>query len=159
MTQLARRTLVVAALLGMAGCASRRTASAPQNWSGRLSMQVRSDPPQAFSAAFELSGSPEQGQLQLNSPLGTSLVSAQWTPAEAVLRSGSDARLYRSMEDLLVQATGAAVPLAALFDWLSGVPTPVDGWLTDLSGLSQGRLQASRRQPGPAVELRIVLDR
>ena len=159
MTQLARRTLVVAALLGMAGCASRRTASAPQNWSGRLSMQVRSDPPQAVSAAFELSGSPEQGQLQLNSPLGTSLVSAQWTPAEAVLRSGSDARLYRSMEDLLVQATGAAVPLAALFDWLSGVPTPVDGWLTDLSGLSQGRLQASRRQPGPAVELRIVLDR
>lgn len=122
-------------------------------------MQVRSDPPQAFSAAFELSGNPQQGLLQLISPLGTSLASARWSPDEAVLRSGSDARLYRSMEELLVQATGAALPLAALFDWLSGVPTPAEGWLTDLSSLSQGRLHASRRQPGPAVELRIVLDR
>lgn len=149
----------MAAVLAVTGCASRRPATSPQTWSGRLSMQVRSDPPQAFSAAFELSGSPQQGLLQLISPLGTSLASARWSPDEAVLRSGSDARLYRSMEELLVQATGAALPLAALFDWLSGVPTPVEGWLTDLSSLSQGRLQASRRQPGPAVDLRIVLDR
>jgi outer membrane lipoprotein LolB len=108
-------------------------------------LQVRSDPPQSFSAGFELSGHPDRGQLLLNSPLGTAVASARWT--------------YPSMEELLIQTTGAALPLAALFDWLGGVPTPVAGWLTDLSGLSEGRLLARRESPGPAVELRILLDR
>ena len=146
----------MAAVLAVTGCASRRPATSPQTWSGRLSMQVRSDPPQAFSAAFELSGSPQQGLLQLISPLGTSLASARWSPDEAVLRSGSDARLYRSMEELLVQATGAALPLAALFDWLAGIPSVADGWQADLSGRAEGRLRA-RRLTAPAADLRIVL--
>ena len=55
--------------------------------------------------------------------------------------------------------SGRLKVLAALFDWLGGVPTPVAGWLTDLSGLREGRLLARRESPGPAVELRIVLDR
>jgi outer membrane lipoprotein LolB len=122
-------------------------------------MQVGSNPPQAFSAGFELSGNSSQGQLLLNSPLGTAVASAQWTAEQAVLRSGSDARHYRSMEELLTHATGAALPLAALFDWLTGVPTPVAGWDTDLSGLNQGRLLASRQNPEPTVQLRILLDR
>ena len=57
------------------------------------------------------------------------------------------------------QATGAALPLPALFDWLTGINTPVPGWLTDLSGLAEGRLVARRQTPVPAVELRIALDR
>ena len=156
---LSRRALMLAGALLAAGCASRRPPSGPDHWSGRLSLQVRSDPPQSFSAGFELSGHPDRGQLLLNSPLGTAVASARWTTAEAVLTSGKDARLYPSMEELLVQTTGAALPLAALFDWLGGVPTPVAGWLTDLSGLREGRLLARRESPGPAVELRIVLDR
>ena len=98
-----------------------------------MSLQVRSDPPQSFSA--------------------------RWNAAEAVLKSGQDARLFRSMEELLAQATGAALPLPALFDWLIGINTPVPGWLTDLSGLAEGRLVARRQTPVPAVDLRIALDR
>lgn len=124
-----------------------------------MSLQVRSDPPQSFSASFELSGSADQGQLLLNSPLGTAVASARWNAAEAVLQSGRDARLFRSMDELLAQATGAALPLPALFDWLSGINTPVAGWLADLSGMAEGRLVARRQAPQPAVELRIALDR
>jgi outer membrane lipoprotein LolB len=154
-----RRAFMVLAAMAMAGCATRTPRQGPEHWSGRLSMQVGSNPPQAFSAGFELSGNSSQGQLLLNSPLGTAVASAQWTAEQAVLRSGSDARHYRSMEELLTHAAGAALPLAALFDWLTGVPTPVAGWDTDLSGLNQGRLLASRQNPEPTVQLRILLDR
>jgi len=154
-----RRAFMVLAAMAMAGCATRTPRQGPEHWSGRLSMQVGSNPPQAFSAGFELSGNSSQGQLLLNSPLGTAVASAQWTAEQAVLRSGSDARHYRSMEELLTHATGAALPLAALFDWLTGVPTPVAGWDADLSGLQQGRLLASRQNPEPTVQLRILLDR
>jgi outer membrane lipoprotein LolB len=154
-----RRAFILMSAIALAGCATRTARQGPEHWSGRLSMQVGSNPPQAFSAGFELSGNSSQGQLLLNSPLGTAVASAQWTAEQAVLRSGSDARHYRSMEELLTHATGAALPLAALFDWLTGVPTPVAGWDTDLSGLNQGRLLASRQNPEPTVQLRILLDR
>ena len=158
-TDAPRRAFVLLAAMVLAGCATRKARQGPEQWSGRLSMQVGSNPPQAFSAGFELSGNSSQGQLLLNSPLGTAVASAQWTADQAVLRSGSDARRYRSMEELLSHATGAALPLGALFDWLVGVPTAVAGWQTDLSGLGQGRLVASRQSPEPTVQLRILLDR
>lgn len=96
--------------------------------------------------------------MQLNTPLGHALVRARWTPAEAVLISGGQTRRYASVEDLLLAATGAALPLGALFDWLEGQATPVPGWLPDLSRLAEGRLQARRSEPAPAVDLRILLD-
>ncbi|MFM8624774.1 MAG: lipoprotein insertase outer membrane protein LolB [Betaproteobacteria bacterium] len=149
--------LVLGAALG-AGCAAQRTAPSV-GWSGRLSLQVRSEPPQSFTAAFELLGDARRGQLQLSTPLGLAVAQARWGPGEAVLRSGSDLRRFASAQDLLLAATGTEVPLSALFDWLEGRPTEVLGWQPDLSGLSQGRLQARRSEPGPAVELRIVLER
>lgn len=155
---LSRRHLLglVAAL--SAGCASQRT-HPWAGWSGRLSLQVRSEPPQSFSAVFELQGNAQQGQLQLSTPLGHAVAQASWAQGEAVLRSGSQTQRYASAEDLLMAATGAALPLGALFDWLDGRPTAVPGWVPDLSGLSQGRLQARRSEPAPAVDLRIVLER
>lgn len=152
-----RRQAVLALLLLCAGCASRPPRQV--QWAGRLSLQVRSEPAQSFSAAFELEGHARQGRLQLNSPLGTALAQARWGPDQAILQSGGDTRSYPNVEDLMLSATGAALPLAALFDWLEGRPTPVAGWIADLSGLPQGRLLARRSDPLPAVDLRIVLDR
>ncbi len=149
--------LAVAALCG--GCASRMPSKAPSGWAGRLSLQVRSEPPQSFSAAFELDGNARQGQLRLNTPLGNALAQARWTPAEAVLVGGGETRRYANIEALLMAVTGAALPLGALFDWLEGRPTPVPGWQSDLSQLAQGRLQARRSEPAPPVDLRILLDR
>jgi outer membrane lipoprotein LolB len=51
------------------------------------------------------------------------------------------------------------VPVAALFDWLRGVATPVPGWRPDLSQLAEGRIFATRTDPPPETSLRVAIDR
>ena len=128
-------------------------------WSGRLSLQVHSEPVQSFSAGFELKGSPAQGELLLSSPLGNTLLAARWTPLEAVLEESGKTRRFSNIDALIEQSTGAALPLAALFDWLHGKPGQQQGWTADLGQLSQGRISAQRSKPLPRADLRMVLDR
>ncbi|MDP2818473.1 MAG: outer membrane lipoprotein LolB [Polaromonas sp.] len=148
----------------IAGCAHQ---SGPEGqndaqstvWSGRISLQVQSDPVQAFFAGFELRGNPAQGELVLNSPLGTSLAVLRWSPGEAVLDSGGQVQRFDSVDALIEKATGAALPLPALFDWLAGKNTALAGWSADLSQQAEGRISASRTMPQPRTDLRIVLAR
>jgi outer membrane lipoprotein LolB len=128
-------------------------------WSGRLSLQVHSEPVQSFSAGFELNGSPEKGELLLSSPLGNTLLAARWTPSEAVLEEAGKTRRFSNIDALIEQSTGAALPVAALFDWLHGKPGQQQGWTADLGQLAQGRISAQRSKPLPRADLRIVLNR
>ena len=127
-------------------------------WTGRIGLQVQSEPPQAFFAGFELKGQASSGELTLISPLGSILGIVRWSPAEAVLEQGSTTRRFSSTDELLAQITGAAVPMSALFDWLAGIDTPTPGWVADLSKLPDGRISARRTNPVPPAELRIVLN-
>ncbi len=165
-TLLRRPVALLAALLFaiifIAGCAHSTGATSQINrnnsvWAGRLSLQVHSEPPQAFVAGFELKGSPVQGELTLNSPLGNSLAVLRWSPQEAVLDSGNQIQRFASVDELIENVTGAAIPLPALFDWLGGKNTSVGGWSADLSQQSTGRISASRATPQPRTDLRIVL--
>jgi outer membrane lipoprotein LolB len=160
------RSALVAGLLFatflIAGCAHQTGAEARkdseiQAWSGRISLQVQSEPVQAFFAGFELRGNAEQGELVLNSPLGTSLAVLRWSPGQAVLDSGGQVQRFESVDALIEKATGAAVPLPALFDWLAGRNTALAGWNADLTQHSEGRISASRIAPQPRTDLRIVL--
>lgn len=148
----------LALLLG--GCATRRPAGEAglAFWSGRLSLAVRSEPPQSFTSGFELRGHAQEGLLQLSTPLGTTLAQARWSPGQAWLDSGGRQRSFASLEDLLRELTGAALPVAALFDWLKGIPTDANGWQADLSARDEGRLIARRLSPAPAVELRLLIE-
>ena len=128
-------------------------------WTGRLSLQVQSEPVQSFSAGFELKGRPERGELTLISPLGNVLGVLRWSPSEALLDSGNQKiQRFASHDALMTQATGAAVPLSALFAWLQGDNASVSGWSADLSRHSEGRIRAQRNQPLPQTDLRVVLD-
>lgn len=146
----------------LAGCAGVGGAAAPDassgHWSGRMSLRVDSAPPQSFSAFFELRGNARAGQLQLTSPIGSTLGLARWSPGLATLQSGSDIRQFDSVEMMIEAATGASIPLDALFGWLDGRQQNVPGWRADLSQVSSGRLQAVRESPSPAADLRIVFE-
>lgn len=128
-------------------------------WSGRLALTVQDRPGESFSAGFELKGSPRQGELELLSPLGGTLGLLQWQPGRATLRSNSRTSEYPSLDALVAQMAGTPIPVAALFDWLRGVPTPVPGWTPDLTQLAQGRITAVRTDPQPQADLRVLLER
>lgn len=151
-------------IAGCAGPSSAKPLNDPQNgsWTGRISLRVLSEPEQFFSAGFELKGSAAEGELTLTSPLGNVLGVLRWSPSGAVLDSGSQQpQRFDSVDALMAQSTGAAVPLDALFAWLrgDGDSAGASGWTADLSRHGEGRIAAKRLQPAPQVDLRVVLDR
>ena len=171
---LSRRRCVVAlgwgAVLALGGCASpaplrpplpeampTQASPEPTHWSGRLALTIESDPVQHFSANFELWGNADQGGLSLSSPLGQQLALAQWDAQQALLQHNGRSNIYPNMDQLSAALTGVALPLRPLFAWLRGQPAELEGWQADLSRHAQGRLQARRWQPAPAVELRLFL--
>jgi outer membrane lipoprotein LolB len=129
-----------------------------KQWQGRISVTVESDPPRNMSASFSLDGDARQGELNLFSPLGTTLATLQWNPSTTQWLQGSQQRRFDSMAHLTEETTGAALPMDAMFDWLEGRATPSPGWQADLSALNQGSLVAKRVSPEPFVILRIKLD-
>ena len=160
------------ASLALAGCAT--TARPPTEgtaaWtSGRLSVRIESDPAQNVSAGFELRGTGDSGELRLNSPLGTRLATARWTPGSAVLTDSQGEQRYANLDELSRRALGEALPLAALPDWLAGRPWPQAphrsnqagfeqlGWQVALTRKAEGFIEASRAA-APAVMLRVKLD-
>lgn len=154
---------LLAAVFLMAGCAAP-TRVGPQDqaelspWRGRLAVRVESDQAQSFSAGFELSGTPQAGQLTLYTPLGSTAAALSWTPDTAVMRSQGEARYFTSLERLIEQALGTEIPVTALFAWLAGENMVAAGWSADLSQHATGRITARRTLPAPAAELRLVLD-
>ena len=162
------RTWWLVLLMGamLTGCATpSRTAkplSAEQintpEWQGRISVQVQDDNPSSMSASFLLRGDAKNGELDLYSPLGTTLGALQWTPQLVQLSEGGKHQYFNSLAELTEKATGAALPIEAIFGWLKGRDVQATGWLADLSALPQGSITARRTTPDPEVTLRIKLD-
>ncbi len=110
-----------------------------------MSLRIDSDPVQTFAALFELRGNAQTGELTLTSPIGSTLAQLHWSPGEALLRNGGETRRYPSVDALVEAATGAAIPVDALFGWLAGRNQAVAGWRADLADVANGRLQARAR--------------
>ena len=155
---------ILFAIILIAGCTRPISGAAPDSskkelWTGRISLNIQSEPEQFFSAGFELKGKPDRGELTLIGPLGNVLGVLRWSPGEAELDSGNQKiQRFDSVDALMSQATGAAVPLSALFAWLQGDSANVSGWSADLSRHGEGRISAKRAQPTPRADLRVVLD-
>ncbi|MDV7392105.1 outer membrane lipoprotein LolB [Arthrospira platensis SPKY1] len=149
---------LVTGVVLLGGCASVPSGSGlPHHWAGRLVLQIQDGPEQRHSGGFELHGSPTEGELNLFNPLGTTVAQARWTPNLAQLQQGQNIQWFDTPSALVHAATGADLPLEALFDWLKGIPTSAAGWQVDLAQYTQGRIRAQRSQPTPAVQLLIVL--
>ena len=168
-----RRALPLLAAALLAACATPRPQEGEGPWTtGRLSIRVDASAErtvQSLSAGFELQGNGAAGELRLNSPLGTRLVSALWAPGVALLRTPEGERRFGSLDELSRQALGEALPLAALPDWLGGRPwadaahAVIEGgfeqlgWQVLLTRRGEGWIEARRAAP-PAVLLRVRLD-
>jgi len=159
--------LVPFAIILIAGCAGNQKAAGQhaqfgqqrEEWAGRISLQVASEPVQSFSASFELKGRAEVGELTLVSPLGNVLGVLRWSPGQALFdRGNQDIQRFASIDELMERATGAAIPLTALFAWLQGNNAMASGWVADLTRHGEGRFSAIRTIPAPEAQLRVVLD-
>lgn len=125
-----------------------------------MALKVYATPVQAFSSDFALEGNGDAGSLSLHTPLGSTLALMQWAPGVARLTTTGEPQSFDSLQALVLHATGAELPVAALFDWLRGTPTPAPDWEVDLNQLSEGRLTAQRKAATlPAVDLKIILQR
>ncbi len=124
-----------------------------------MSLRIDSEPVQTFAALFELRGTAQAGELILTTPIGSTLASLRWAPGEATLNDGRQTRRFESVDALIQAATGAAIPVGALFGWLAGRDEPVPGWTPELGQWAQGRLQARRQAPSPTADLRIAFER
>lgn len=159
LNRLQGRTLALlcgALLLTACATPSRPVAPGMEAWSGRLALRVESDPPQSFSAGFDLRGSPDAGELQLTSPLGNTLATVRWTPEGAELRQGEQITRRASLDELTTELGGTPLPVVALFGWLRGQTASTSGWQADLARHAEGRVTARRASPLPTAELRIV---
>lgn len=161
---LLRSCLAITLASTLMACATRPhlpSAEAAQmpHWSGRLAVQIESEPRQSVSASFDLRGSADRGELALFTPIGSTAAVLSWGPGLAVLREeGQAPRAFESLDSLIAQALGTPIPVQALFGWLGGEPVEAAGWQADLSRHRDGRLVARRSAPPPAAELRIVFE-
>ncbi len=148
--------LALVALLAACATAPKPVQPGEMAWNGRLALSVDSQPPQSFSAGFDLRGSPRAGELQLVSPLGNTLALVVWDRDGAELRQGGQVTRRGSLDELTAELSGTPVPVSALFGWLNGQPGDVPGWQADLSRQSEGRVTARRSMPLPTAELRVI---
>ena len=151
------------AILLVAGCAiSTRAkgtfATENSHWQGRLAVNVQSTPVQAFSADFELDGDPNTGSLVFSTPLGNTLARLRWDASGAELQARGESRRFESLEALTLHTTGAVLPIASLFSWLTGGQAGTPEWVANLQELSGGRISARRVEPAPVVDLKIILE-
>lgn len=94
----------------------------------------------------------------LTTPLGTTVASATWDAGGAEWRQGQQVIRKASLQELVRELGGTALPVPALFAWLRGENVTVDGWQADLSGRGEGRVSARRISPLPLAELRLIMD-
>ncbi len=158
-----RHCLLLAPALLLAACAQKPlqaplAAGLRRQWNGRLSLRVDTDPVQSMAAGFDLRGTAGAGELSLYTPLGSTLARLLWSDGNAELQWNGQRRNFDSMDALTREATGTALPIAGLFQWLNGEPAQVPGWSADLQGLNEGKLIARRTTPVPTVELRLIFE-
>ncbi len=147
--------------LWLVGCATPHrspafASSSPASWHGRLALHTLAAQPQSFSAAFELQGQAQAGELRFFTPLGSTYAILRWTAQSAHIERSGQVQNFDNLDDLVNYTLGTPLPVGALFAWLAGQDQAVNGWQVDLS--QQGRVQAQRFFPQPQARLKIVLE-
>jgi outer membrane lipoprotein LolB len=165
-----RAVLMLAALLALAGCASRETvfrpesvaaaADSPFQVSGRLSIRVDG---KGQMAGFDWQHALARDELSVNTPLGSTV--ARLTRDETGVTLESDGKIWHApdVEALTERRLGWPLPLGNLVWWIRGRPAPGEPAVIDADGslLQQGwriRFTSDADHPS-AYPSRVDLDR
>lgn len=141
---------MLATSLVLTGCATAPVSAPPQaaRWSGKLGYRLEAsddERAQAGSARFVLEGDALAGRLDLSSPLGTTLAAGNWDASGLRLFDGERTLAYPDLGALGAalgeRLGGTPLPLAALFDWLAGRPSPTLPHTPTASGFEQAGWQ------------------
>lgn len=134
----------------------------PANYQGRISVRVDAPVDQSLNASFSLTGTIQEGSLDLFGPLGATVAQLNWGPGYARLRQQAQTEIYPDLPSMLAQLTGTELPTTVVFDWLEGkglagvVPS---GWtLLEGGEPSPKRLRLTRQLPAPGVRFTLLLD-
>lgn len=172
-----RRLAAVIAAAVLSGCATVPPPGPGDSLAGRLTVRVEPTPASEarnVTASFDLQGSPQEGQLDLSTPLGTVLAQARWSPDKVALVTPQGETRFANLDELTREVLGESLPVAALFDWLRGRPWPGApsassaapsepgfqqlGWQVSLARFAEGWISA-RREQAPVVTVRAKLER
>ena len=146
--------------------------------SGRLSLRVRrpSDgSTDGGSLLFEFEGGEARGTLLLNTPIGTTVARATWTPEGAEIVTAQGRRTGARLDDVAGTLLGQALPMAALLRWIRAEPWPGApstpaaqgfeqlGWTVSLESWHEGVVTAHRaasplRPQDHEITVRVRLD-
>jgi outer membrane biogenesis lipoprotein LolB len=161
-----------------------------KRWSGHLSLKLEAWQNLAAdggSFLFDLQGPMEKeqlheqlhaqlqaGQLDISTPLGTLMASIRWSSDSAVLHTPDGQQRFDSLDALLQQTLGEALPISTLTHWLDGHADPAlpaiatadtndtmrfgqAGWDIDAGQLTQGLLRATRTGTAQKRGARLVI--
>ncbi len=107
-----------------------------------MQAQSANQPPDALQGSFVWRKLVDGWQLDLNTPVGSTLARVSVTPRGALLEQpDAPTRGAASAEELLTTIFGAPVPLDALQDWIDG-RVRHDNEVTKLLRDSQGRVMS-----------------
>lgn len=127
--------------------------------SGRLSLRVKRASDGATdggSLLFEFEGAEDRGTLVLNTPIGTTVARARWTPEGAEVVTAQGRRTAARLDDVAAMLLGQSLPMAALLRWIraepwSGAPSTAVpqgfeqlGWTVSLASWHEGVVTAHR---------------
>lgn len=168
------------AAVATAQATDARAVATAGRWSGHLSLKLSAwdkQPARGESFHFDLNGHAQSGVLDISTPLGTLVASVRWNPESASLLTPENTQVFGSMDDLLTQTLGEALPVATLMFWLKGQPDPLlpvtwpphtngtpaqfeqASWHVDISEMAQGVLRAQRpahaQQRGAQLVIRL----
>ncbi len=127
-----------------------------------------------LSLGFFFNGGPQDGQLDLMTPMGSQVARVHWSDTHAWLQTDQGNRQFSSLGELSQEVLGEPLPLAALMHWVQGQAAPnlppatnilpksfeQSGWQIDTTDIGIGRINAQR--PASAllrgITVRVRLD-
>jgi outer membrane biogenesis lipoprotein LolB len=154
--------------------------SIARQWDGRFAVNIRSNQTKnGGTGAFSLSYENLIDNLEIRSPLGTSIAKINVTPSKATLEQNGRITTSVDADQLVLQATQLPIPARGLSAWLSGFARPgspgsvkrndlgqvseiiQDGWLLKYTWDTNNkllRLNMTRSGQEGDVEVRLIID-